>query len=101
MLFKEAFKPKAYQKTYAIGYYTPVGPWTTIITRIGKQSAVSSLKIPTAIFDKLQVDDNDKSIINLADFPELVIVKDEDNGFKKLEYHQKKSSGVEADVDED
>lgn len=102
MLFKNKFKPKSYQKVFGVGYYTPNGAWTTIQTRCGKQSAISSLKIPTAIFDKLDLDETDNSIRNLAEFPELTVVKDEETGFRKLEYHPTaKKSETTTDDSED
>lgn len=99
MLFKDAFKAKSYQKVFGIGYYTPVNGWTTIITRIGKQSSVSSLKVPTELFNQLNLDDNDKSITNLSDFPALVVSKDESTGFRKLDYRPSTTGSSDADED--
>lgn len=83
MLFKDAFKPREYQKIFALGYYTPVAGMTTISYRIGKQSP-SQMKIPTSVFDTLKVDDTTKAIINLPEC--LSVIKDDETGFKKLVY---------------
>lgn len=82
MLFKDCFKAKAYQKIYAIGYYTPTNGTVTVQYKIGKQP-VSSIKLPQDLFDKLEVTkEEDDVIIILPDW--LKVNKDSDSGFRTL-----------------
>lgn len=82
MLLFDAFKPIAYQRIEALGYYTP-GVTTTIKYKIGKQNS-SSVTIPTTIAKALKVEvvEGKKYFTELPET--LYIHKDSDTGFKTL-----------------